>query len=462
MPAGMVRQLYNTVAVPAFTYAADIWYMGVHKSPTSSKRLGSMAVTSKLIPVQRRAAKLVTGSLSTTAGDVLDVHANLLPVDLLFHKVLFRAAARIASLPPSHPLHSLSRKAANRYVKRHRSPLHNLFLTTKISPAKVENIDASRRHQNFIPAFSSHMKKSQPDALIDAILNHEIAPVSVYCDGSGFEGGIGASAVLFIDGIERNSLRYHLGSVSEHTVYEGEIVGLTLALHLLAGLRRQLKSITLLGTDSQATILALDNQLSHSAHYLLDHVHDTAAKLHQQQDKLQNTKARREAKQKGIDWKARDRNVVDLQLHWTPGHLDFQPNERADEEAKLAAQGSSSNVNDLPVYLRHKPLPLSVSALRQEHTTLLQKNWKRRWKTSPGYSSLHVIDQSLPSKKYMKLVHNLDRCQSAIITQLRTNHIPLNHHLFCIHQSKTPLPPLSRVCCRNSPPLSLCLPPLST
>ena len=441
MLAGMVRQLYNTVAVPAFTYAADIWYTGIHKSTSSSRWLGSVAVTSKLISVQRRAAKLVTGSLGTTAGDVLDVHANLLPVDLLFHKVLFRAAARIASLPPSHPLHSLSRKAANRYVKRHRSPLHNLFFTTKISPAKVENIDASRRHPNFVPAFSSHMKKSKPEALIEAIANHEKAPVSVYCDSSGFEGGIGASAVLFINGVEQNSLRYHLGSVFEHTVYEGEIVGLTLALHLLAGLRRQLKSLTVLGTDSQATILALDNQLPRSAHYLLDRVHDAAAKLHQQQDKLQNVKERREAKQKGIDWKARDRNVINLQLHWTPGHMDFPPNKRADEEAKLAAQGSSSNVNDLPAYLRRKPLPHSVSALRQEHTILLQKNWKRRWKTSSRYSSLRAIDRSLPSKKFMKLVRNLDRRQSAIIAQLRTNHIPLNHHLFRIHRSETPVCP---------------------
>jgi len=28
------------------------------------------------------------------------------------------------------------------------------------------------------------------------------------------------------------------------------------------------------------------------------------------------------------------RGVIDLQLHWTPGHVDFPPNERADEIAK--------------------------------------------------------------------------------------------------------------------------------
>jgi hypothetical protein len=113
MPPSRVRQLYNTIAVPTFTYAADVWYTGTHKPGNSSKKWGSIAVTNKLVSVQRRVAKLITGSLSTTTGDVLDVHTNLLPIDLLFHKILFHAATQIASLPTTHPLHRLSRKAAS-------------------------------------------------------------------------------------------------------------------------------------------------------------------------------------------------------------------------------------------------------------------------------------------------------------------------------------------------------------
>jgi hypothetical protein len=37
MPPGRLRQLYTTVAVPAFTYAADIWYTGIHPSPSGIK-----------------------------------------------------------------------------------------------------------------------------------------------------------------------------------------------------------------------------------------------------------------------------------------------------------------------------------------------------------------------------------------------------------------------------------------
>ncbi|KNZ76856.1 hypothetical protein J132_07042, partial [Termitomyces sp. J132] len=63
------------------------------------------------------------------------------------------------------------------------------------------------------------------------------------------------------------------------------------------------------------------------------------------------------------------------------------------------------------------------------------------WKQSPRYANSHVLDQSLPSKKYLKLVQDLNRRESALLTQLRTRHIPLNHYLFRIRRSETPVCP---------------------
>jgi hypothetical protein len=50
--------------------------------------------------MQRKVAKSITGGLSTTAGNILDVHAYIFPLDLLMCKILFRAALRLCSLPP--------------------------------------------------------------------------------------------------------------------------------------------------------------------------------------------------------------------------------------------------------------------------------------------------------------------------------------------------------------------------
>ncbi|KAF8237041.1 hypothetical protein L208DRAFT_1520421, partial [Tricholoma matsutake] len=109
-----------------------------------------------------------------------------------------------------------------------------------------------------------------------------------------------------------------------------------------------------------------------------------------------------------------------------------------DEEAKLAAQGSSSHTQLLPTFLHCKPLPASIPALRQAHLMALHKCWKQHWKTSPRYALLNPINKSLPSNKFLKLINKLDRCQSAIITHLPTGHSPLNQHLFRIHHSETP------------------------
>ena len=143
-----------------------------------------------------------------------------------------------------------------------------------------------RRQPNYIPYFSIKMQNDKTLALVDATLYHMVAPVSVYSDGSGFEGGVGASTVQYINNIETKVLHYHLGSLKEHTVYEAKILSLTLSFHLLCNHKRQLLNPVFLGTDSQATLKALDNQCPHAGHHLLDWVHNTAEALQVQQDSL--------------------------------------------------------------------------------------------------------------------------------------------------------------------------------
>jgi len=129
---------------------------------------------------------------------------------------------------------------------------------------------------------------------------------------------------LFIDSAETCALQYHLGLDSEHTVYEAEIVGLTLAFHLLSSLTFSPRSLIIVGSDSQATLRALLNQRSHPAQYLLNHVHDAAENLHAKHYKLRNPGTSLPMRRIR---RTHTRNILNLQLHWTPGHVDFLPNE---------------------------------------------------------------------------------------------------------------------------------------
>src|ERR1700679_1692675 len=193
-----------------------------------------------------------------------DIHAYLLPIDLLFKKLLFRSATRLASLPPSHPLFTFVRKAAIRYVKKHRSMLHSLFHSSDITPDNIEPVSPARRRPSYRPKFSTHILGDKEDALVAARTLHD-SKVSIYCDGSGFEGKIGAAAVLYIDQVETKTLKYHLAPITDHTVYEGELVGLSLTFHLLNSLRLPVRSRIVIGSDSQAVIKPLKNQKSHPA-----------------------------------------------------------------------------------------------------------------------------------------------------------------------------------------------------
>jgi hypothetical protein len=116
--AKYIRQLYISITIPRMLYTADIFLtpqQNVGKRANSER--SSQAVINKLASIQRRAALMITGAMKTTATDVLEVMANLLPFHLLVEKYRHRAAARLATLPKSHPLHKPVANAANRLVK---------------------------------------------------------------------------------------------------------------------------------------------------------------------------------------------------------------------------------------------------------------------------------------------------------------------------------------------------------
>jgi ribonuclease HI len=153
-----------------------------------------------------------------------------------------------------------------------------------------------------------------------------------------------------------------------------------MGLHL-KGLNRQLIHPTILGSNSQALIKALDNQRSHAGQYILDNIHLFAEQLHAKQDALIYHEDHSEALGANRSWKGRAKGVIDLQIHWVPRHCGSEQNEQADEEAKKAAAENSSDAKLLPSFLR-KCLPLSISALHQNSITKLKKRWERRWKSS--------------------------------------------------------------------------------
>ena len=113
---------------------------------------------------------------------------------------------------------------------------------------------------------------------------------------------------------------------------------------------------------------------------------------------------------------------------WVAAHKGVVGNESVDEEAKRAAQGESSPLEELPQILRRR-LPYSVSAVKQEFAESQKVRWREAWQDSPCYARFQHINMNFPFSKFQKLSDRLSRSQASLLMQLRTGHIPLNSYL---------------------------------
>jgi len=233
--------------------------------------------------------------------------------------------------------------------------------------------------------------------------------VKVYTDGSLHNGAVGAAATLIRRGKQPRTLRYHLGPATQHTVYEAELVGLLLGMQLIRTEKRS-NTRCAIGADNQAAIQALQAEQTRPG----QHIAAEIIKLAKQTKKERNSKNFR------------------ITVRWTAGHSGIEGNEKADAEAKRAAEGNSSNKAELPRYLKKK-LKKSISALRQTYSDGVNKEWNEKWRTSERYNRFQTSDTLPPhSTKYLKLIsdHRIPKKMASLIFQLRSGHVPLNGYLF--------------------------------
>ena len=413
--AKLIRQLYRTVAIPKMTYAASVWFQPMLHAGSPNSVRGSKGIAAKMTQIQRTAALAITGAMRTSPTDSIEAHANLLPIPLLLQSLLFRSSLRLASLPSKHPLHALVRRAAKRNVKRHKTALHRLLHGLAVNPDKTETISTHTVHPTAVTPFLTQIAATKDDAKRDFAQCR--SRTMIFTDGSCCDGKVGAAATLFINHEHVATLRFHLGRSADHMVFEAEAVGLILAAQLLLNNEEASLPATIFA-DNQAVIRLSTKPSAKPGHYLL------------------------------IRFRKLIRHVLDqnnatksqVSLNWIAGHADILGNELADREANIASSNAdnTSPADTLPPSLC-KSLPSSISAIKQYHEASLQSLWRVAWRKSSRYDHINSIDPTTPSRTFMKLNKNLSKKHTALYTQLRTGHIPLNRHLHRFKCSETPL-----------------------
>lgn len=211
---------------------------------------------------------------------------------------------------------------------------------------------------------------------------------------------------------------FHLGSLEKHEVYDGEGIGLLLAMRIIRRItitrvngRRQVN----IYIDNQAAAKALTLRRPATSHYIWDAIHEEYARAKRKHAKLH------------------------ISIRWIPAHKEVHGNERADQEAKLAAGGQNAVVDkSYPKILRHA-IPQNRASLRKTHSAKLQRKADHMWRQSPHYRRMQVREDSTTARRYQKLTEGLSRAHSSILVQLSTGHCPLNGHLHRMKQIDSPL-----------------------
>jgi ribonuclease HI len=398
-----MRQLYSSVVIPKMTYTMDIWNTLLYRIKGQKNTYGSVRVTGKLASIQRMASVVITGALKTTATDTLDLHANLLPVDLTLHKICHKAAVHLATLLELHPLHALYHQRTKKHIKSHRSSLQELPYIYDIIPDTYETLTLVHSDPQYEKKCRTEIVDTAEESIKRDRLNE--SDVIIYADGSGIKGKAGAAAVIYRGDGTPKVLRYCLGPLTEHTTFDTEAIGITLAAHLL-GQEKNVWRATI-SLDNQVVITSLDTGKPKSGQNVIGEF-------------LQQIERK---------WKRSNKATYWLDVTWVKGHLNIEGNERVDEEAKKAAKGKMSKERKLPGFLSESPPPLSTSAICQEYERKLKEEWKARWEELPQHLKLSRIDPSMPSNKYNRLTEGLRRLQASLIMQLRTGHVVLNKYL---------------------------------
>ena len=179
--------------------------------------------------------------------------------------------------------------------------------------------------------------------------------IRIYTDGLGFEGNTGAAAVFYRKGVEElvKILRFHLGSLKKHTIFEGEVVGSILAAWMLQGQLEVGKSEATSYMDSQAFIKAMGARKTGLGQYLV-------------LEYLRLTDIMKDG--------TNTPSTTKFTLKWVAAHEGVAGNKRVDKEAKKAAQGDSNPPEELPLILQ-KHLPTSATAVKQEFTEKQKIKW---------------------------------------------------------------------------------------
>ena len=248
------RQLFKAVISARTDYAAVIWHR-----PKDGNKMATAIQASKLDKIQRLAMKAITGCYKTAPTAAMKIETGLQPSWLRLQTKVLQAITRMQTLSKKHPLQEWLANAMRMRTAQnpHQSNLENIL---QQFPQMTENIETIEPYIR--PPWWTPKVEIKIDITKDVAKNqhyemqkHEKSIVAtIYRDGSGIEGKIGAA---IYDASTDQTRHQHLGRDTQYNVFVAETMALQLAIEALRDNHERTE--WRIYTDSQSAIKATNN-----------------------------------------------------------------------------------------------------------------------------------------------------------------------------------------------------------
>ena len=398
-PFKYMRRLYTAVIRPRIQYGAAIWHR-----PGDTRNSPAASQVSRLTSVQRLAMKTIMGCFRTTSTAALQHETELLPIKLELRKQITKYLTRLQTLPTKHPTKTWLLKAVRYWtITNSKTFLSNLEYLVKQYPEYVTGT-MEEIHPYIKPPWwsltnttmniANTPKDKAKETHENTLKDNTPSALFVYTDGSGIENHIGAAAYSPTTSV---STHHYLGKADTANVHAAELTAIQLGINLAAKSHEKYNKCFIFA-DNQPSIQAIEKPKQQSSQYIIRNILQSL-------DELQNR-----------------RPNLEFKIEWVPGHKDIAGNEKADEEAKKAAQEQLTGES----MLHYKLKSVQVKKINDDINSAAKKAWNE------GTSCARQLRKMTRPQRYktgVQLYGDLPRKQLANLIRLRTGHCRLNEYL---------------------------------
>jgi ribonuclease HI/exonuclease III len=396
------RKIYQGVVIPQMMYASSLWSNSSRNDqPYTAKTLN------KLEAIQARGARTISGAYRATSRPALDVETHLLPIKQQIWKHNLEALGRLQSSTGVPELANRPAQQHGSHKPKYSSPLQKI--RTEAQSMTERSTEPPEPIAPFVmPPWQAgptvHIDTSDEEARArhDAVLGTNA--IRIYTDGSSIEGHVGASAVC---PTAQTTRKAYMGTDKTSTVYAAELQGIKMALDIAqeqtgTATDRNDKRRIAIFVDNQAAIRTLTRPEGRSGAYI-------AKQIAQQIKQLQN-------------------NGHEVEVRWIPAHEGLEGNEAADLAAKEATgwregDGARGDRADPPAELY-----ALKAAMKMWTAKKAKRQWSNEWAQETRGRAAYRHNPT-PSRRTLKLHKDLNKRESALLIQMRTEKIGLRDFL---------------------------------